>query len=1035
MSQYLTKVRLRNFRSFGDFQLDLPDRPGALILSGPNGLGKSSFFDAVEWGLTAVVKRLAQHTRRNDTEAVYLTREGAEPFSHAVTLEFGQSSVQRAGNASGPVGTPPQDVRALLVSPDWREDVKDLSVYLALTHFLGQGADQRFMSRESGQQWETLRGPSGVERLEKIWKRLRGRSPTIALNRRVDVAAADLRDAEGRLARWDALIQRLRRLEGLAAAAGALPRAQIVEAAAGLRRRLAEVDRGTAHIEPPAELSADLVQLAELIVEAQRAIETRLGALGGVGALPGQYADTQARMASVAQELQALQDRLRENQTALEAAVARADQLARERRQHEDRAQRLGERISLMLGAQSDLREVTEAEARASSVQTAIDEAKLGLEAARKGLAEVEGELAAWRVARDALAVAEARLVAAELIVSEASPLTELEAALQTALARRQVASDAVQAIDSEFLEAAADDAAKDVEALEADLKERRDRAGLISSAVASLAAHLTDHDLDCPVCRTPFPEGELKRLAELSAKETDERLPQAERSLDEAKQRQGQAQEKLVGAGRAQAGLTAAESEVAHAQDALDALRDLLSAKLEVVDSAADLLAMAQARRASAAGDLERARRAVAAEEPLTVERQQRRTLRREEVQKFESQLQQLQAERGRVEADRAAAEARYQVRLGEEGVDPAALQELTVQAQAERDQVLAALEGARAALVAPTEAAATLRATSVELAGQISGKEQAHADLRLELERFTALWTAQGLAPPPGQGGLQAQVADLKARRSAVEALETERRRLAEALQVTSQQEELENLRRAVAKESEGETVEAHRLTLLTGVDAARASAQHVVTVQNAILGLSERLKDATQSYSEDFLEPLNELIAAFNDALLTDPGTSVALNADYYADRSEFNTRLREKNKSGAPAVDRPVNPRLILSEGQLAANGFSILCSASAYYPWSRWRALLLDDPLQHNDVIHAAAFSDVMRNLVELEGYQVMMSSHDRAETEFLERKFTAARLPCTVVQLISEAPKGVTYEVRNNAPAREALQATQLRAG
>ena len=151
--------------------------------------------------------------------------------------------------------------------------------------------------------------------------------------------------------------------------------------------------------------------------------------------------------------------------------------------------------------------------------------------------------------------------------------------------------------------------------------------------------------------------------------------------------------------------------------------------------------------------------------------------------------------------------------------------------------------------------------------------------------------------------------------------------------------------------------------------------------------------------------------------------------------YADRSEFNTHLREKNRAGAQAVDRPVNPRLILSEGQLAANGFSILCSASVYYPWSRWRALLLDDPLQHNDVIHAAAFSDVMRNLVEMQGYQVMMSSHDRAETEYLERKFTAARLPCTVVQLTSDSPMGVTYEARNNAAASEALRAAELRVG
>jgi uncharacterized protein YhdP len=57
------------------------------------------------------------------------------------------------------------------------------------------------------------------------------------------------------------------------------------------------------------------------------------------------------------------------------------------------------------------------------------------------------------------------------------------------------------------------------------------------------------------------------------------------------------------------------------------------------------------------------------------------------------------------------------------------------------------------------------------------------------------------------------------------------------------------------------------------------------------------------------------------------------------------------------------------------------------------------SLLLDDPLQHNDIIHAAASVDMMRNLVELQSYQLIMSSHHRAEGEFLACKFEAAGLP------------------------------------
>ena len=79
---------------------------------------------------------------------------------------------------------------------------------------------------------------------------------------------------------------------------------------------------------------------------------------------------------------------------------------------------------------------------------------------------------------------------------------------------------------------------------------------------------------------------------------------------------------------------------------------------------------------------------------------------------------------------------------------------------------------------------------------------------------------------------------------------------------------------------------------------------------------------------------------------------------------------------------------------------------------------------LDDPLQHNDVIHAAAFVDVMRNMVELQDYQLIMSTHKLDEGEFISRKFDAAGLPCTVVELVGASKEGVLVSApRYNAAA------------
>ena len=51
-----------------------------------------------------------------------------------------------------------------------------IGTYLALAQFLGQASQQRFTSRKSPEQWDALKGPSGIERLEQVRRGLRGRA-------------------------------------------------------------------------------------------------------------------------------------------------------------------------------------------------------------------------------------------------------------------------------------------------------------------------------------------------------------------------------------------------------------------------------------------------------------------------------------------------------------------------------------------------------------------------------------------------------------------------------------------------------------------------------------------------------------------------------------------------------------------------------------------------------------------------------------------------------------------------------------------
>ncbi|WP_447941393.1 AAA family ATPase [Brevundimonas mediterranea] len=170
---YLSRIRLSDFRTFGDFDVQIPAGPGLTLLVGTNGLGKSSFFDAVEWGLTGQVRRLARYLPAKADEATYLRRRGSAS-AHGVSLDFNNGQTVHRQGSERP---DPASVVDLLKAPQWNASIEDIGVYLAFTHFLGQAEPQRFTSRDPGDQWKALKGPSGIDRLEDIRQGLRPAFP------------------------------------------------------------------------------------------------------------------------------------------------------------------------------------------------------------------------------------------------------------------------------------------------------------------------------------------------------------------------------------------------------------------------------------------------------------------------------------------------------------------------------------------------------------------------------------------------------------------------------------------------------------------------------------------------------------------------------------------------------------------------------------------------------------------------------------------------------------------------------------------
>lgn len=170
--------------------------------------------------------------------------------------------------------------------------------------------------------------------------------------------------------------------------------------------------------------------------------------------------------------------------------------------------------------------------------------------------------------------------------------------------------------------------------------------------------------------------------------------------------------------------------------------------------------------------------------------------------------------------------------------------------------------------------------------------------------------------------------------------------------------------------------------------------------------------RLSGKNEQIRSQISIPLNASIAQFCAALMSDRKFDLALDTVASAASAQALLSFQLEPESGQGRQ----NPLLFLSEGQLAAVNLCLLLGASCTYPWSRWRALLLDDPLHHNDTIHGAAFIDVMRNLIQFQGYQVIVSTHDMEQAGYFLRKCANAGIASRYWHLYGRNDEGVLLQ-------------------
>jgi exonuclease SbcC len=104
--------------------------------------------------------------------------------------------------------------------------------------------------------------------------------------------------------------------------------------------------------------------------------------------------------------------------------------------------------------------------------------------------------------------------------------------------------------------------------------------------------------------------------------------------------------------------------------------------------------------------------------------------------------------------------------------------------------------------------------------------------------------------------------------------------------------------------------------------------------------------------------------------------------------------------------------------VASEAQATDLQLTFMLSMASRYKWTQWKSLLLDDPTQHHDLVHAAGVFDLLRDYIIDQDFQVLMGTHDSVQGKFFQRKLQNENVDVKLWRLIAN-DDGVTAEEFN----------------
>lgn len=967
----LASVGLSNFRRFGE-GARIEVGPGVTVLLAPNGVGKTTVFEAIEFALTQQLLRVGA------LEA--LIRDGESLAT--VHLEFDCGSVKAEVKKVGGAQFDGDVSEVLGHAPD----LANLPFLLRLTHLLDQRQATwctQATDSEAGRQLSLLPHSRSAAQANQSLLAVRQR-----ITADLRIAEMEAESADSELRKWSELVN-----ERDAAREEGSPRVSLKELASELRKISDTGLAGEPGIDQLEQEAAALLAENEQELSATRQATAELKSLEDI---VSSFPEASERLRTARLGLENLREAFSATKAALEECELRMSSLRSEIQQAQSSHDQFANEQQALLIHQERLAKIADIGLSLDDLQRSLQELQVKkAELQQKLIRKKEFDDKLSEVARKVNDLEARRSQHQSLKVSINSWAIALEKFEETERLR-EIAEEEKSEADKRLDESrrAYEEAREKSESARRGLEFLQSTLGKIREAVAVIAERLPVGQTSCPLCKQHYPESELRMRIDASLSEFDPRLSEAteqarlaERMKEEAFRSRAERESTAQAATERLSTLKLLQAETADyierlsfteewtdPQEALESIEEGLSDITgELIHFNAVRVSLVEAQGDELSG------------------------------QEIEGQLEDADSTMLEIEekiSEQRALKIEIQESLSSPQTPETTLQEVDEKLAATR----ASLEEIR---IRSEEEKKRREELSLSLRSQQEAVKLSEGDIRMAEDRVRKLqvdWFSASLTGEPSAEQLVATQNELMQRREMLSqvrgsllAVRVELARWRASTRMLRLQKNIEEMKR---EESE----EGFWNSLKYEMNERKNVMKRIARIRDCLIQLGEDLNIAVG----DIQSQVRSISGLWGSTL-----RRIVLDERVASAGLELSTYYRkERAEVKVPLHDTLVRATDIASAAQATDLQLTFLLAMALGRPWSTWPALLLDDPTQHHDLVNCSAVFDLLREFVAEHGFQLLLATHDPLQARFFRRKLQNDGIPVRVWRL-KPTPEGV----------------------